>query len=82
MSRASICKSIRIYIGVIILAANTLYNNFCLFKQIPTVSKWLKIHVVHKNNVQTTLTFKVAHGNFNHNYYELSILCKRTLVLH
>ena len=33
--------SIRIYMGVIILGANTLYIIFCLFKQIPMASKGL-----------------------------------------
>ena len=34
--------SIRIYVGVIILGANTLYIIFCLFKEIPLASKGLK----------------------------------------
>ena len=37
----SLHKSIRIYMGVKILGANTLYINFCLFKQLPMVSKGL-----------------------------------------
>ena len=34
-------KSIRIYMGVIIVGANTLYIKFCLFNKIPMVSKGL-----------------------------------------
>ena len=38
----SLHKSIRIYMGVKILDANTLYTDFCLFKQIPMASKGFK----------------------------------------
>ena len=37
--------SIRIYMGVIILGANTLYIIFCLFKEIPKGSVSFMLHI-------------------------------------
>ena len=38
----------RICVGVIILGVNTLYINFCLFKQIPMAYKGLSYGAVHE----------------------------------